>query len=122
MFFQARCPNPQNIIADTEQIYWSPVRPSDITWNFEKILIDHEGKPYKRYVPAINPQNRQIRDAIEYLLSRKKAADEAVARETNKTMKEPVLSDSIKKKLQKEADEYSVAKLARLRKTMKKHH
>ena len=121
LFFQARCPNPQKLIAETEGIYWSPVKQSDITWNYEKILIDHEGKPYKRYVPLINPKNSQVIDDIEYLLSRKKSADEAVASETKKTMKKPVLSDSITKKLQKEADEYAAAKLASLRKTMKKH-
>lgn len=66
-----RCPNPQNMITDTEQIYWSPVKQSDITWNYEKILVDHEGKPYKRYVPAMNPQNPIVRADLEYLLSRR---------------------------------------------------
>lgn len=73
-FIKARCPNPQNLIADTEQIFWSPVKQNDITWNYEKILVDHEGKPYKRYVPAINPQNNNVRNDIQYLLERRNAA------------------------------------------------
>jgi len=70
-YIKARCPNPQNMITDTEQIYWSPVTQNDITWNYEKILVDHEGKPYKRYVPAINPNNTVVRRDIEFLLERR---------------------------------------------------
>lgn len=28
---------------------WSPVCRTDIAWNFEKFLIDKDGKPFKRY-------------------------------------------------------------------------
>lgn len=31
------------------QVFWNPVRRSDVTWNFEKFLVDKEGKPVKRY-------------------------------------------------------------------------
>jgi len=34
---------------------WSPVTPNDITWNFEKFLIDKNGIPYKRYEPTDPP-------------------------------------------------------------------
>jgi len=33
----------------TNLISWTPVTGSDIAWNFEKILIDKTGRPYKRY-------------------------------------------------------------------------
>lgn len=36
-------------------ILWSPVRSTDITWNFEKILLDHMGYPVKRYLPSTEP-------------------------------------------------------------------
>ena len=29
----------------------------DIRWNFAKFLVDHEGKPYKRYSPQTNPED-----------------------------------------------------------------
>mmetsp|Transcript_6766 Transcript_6766/g.12649 ORF Transcript_6766/g.12649 Transcript_6766/m.12649 type:complete len:102 (-) Transcript_6766:241-546(-) len=30
---------------------WSPIRRSDLTWNFEKFLINQNGVPVKRYSP-----------------------------------------------------------------------
>ena len=29
-------------------IQWSPVRRNDVSWNFEKFLIDQEGVPFKK--------------------------------------------------------------------------
>lgn len=29
----------------------------DVRWNFAKFLVDHEGKPYKRYSPQTNPMD-----------------------------------------------------------------
>jgi len=40
-----------NIQPNSMPIQWSPVRRTDITWNFEKFLIDQEGNPVKRYSP-----------------------------------------------------------------------
>lgn len=97
-FLKERCPNPQSMITDTNQIYWTPVRQSDITWNFEKFLIDHEGKPYKRYVPAMNPQNPLVRNDIQTLLDRKKAADESKVNHAKKNVNRPTLADIIIKK------------------------
>lgn len=95
-YLKERCANPQQMIADTEQIYWTPVRQRDLTWNFEKFLIDHEGKPYRRYVPAMNPQNPTVRNDIQTLLARKKAADEAAAKKANKTVHKPQLAKILK--------------------------
>ena len=53
--FQSRCPSPDGTIADLESIIWSPVRNDDISWNFEKILVDHVGRPVRRYKPSVDP-------------------------------------------------------------------
>lgn len=37
------------LMQDQRFIIWNPVRRSDISWNFEKFLIDRHGKPYQRY-------------------------------------------------------------------------
>ncbi len=37
-----------------------------VKWNFEKFLIDYEGKPYKRYTKDVTLQD--MREDIEYLL------------------------------------------------------
>lgn len=39
---------------------------SDIRWNFEKFLVDHNGKPYKRYDP--NASVKHMENDINYLL------------------------------------------------------
>jgi glutathione peroxidase len=38
-------------------IQWSPVRRSDVTWNFEKFLIGKDGVPAKRYSPKFENAN-----------------------------------------------------------------
>jgi len=54
-YLRASCGQPSPFIDPTQFISWSPVTPVDITWNFEKFLIDKEGMPYKRYNPTSNP-------------------------------------------------------------------
>lgn len=65
---QSRCPAPDNFIDDVDKISWSPVRNDDITWNFEKILVDHKGQPYRRYTPTVEP--KEITEDIEKLMQK----------------------------------------------------
>lgn len=55
------------IMNDISLIDWSPVTGSDVAWNFEKILIDKTGVPFKRYSYTLLPL--QMTPDIEYLLS-----------------------------------------------------
>lgn len=41
-----------SLMADPKFIIWKPVKRSDISWNFEKFLIDAKGNPVKRYSKA----------------------------------------------------------------------
>lgn len=53
---QARCPLPGGVISQyAATVLWSPVRSDDISWNFEKVLVDHLGFPVKRYLPSTEP-------------------------------------------------------------------
>jgi len=45
---------------------WAPLRRSDISWNFEKFLINQDGVPVRRYSPGFETAN--IADDIEALL------------------------------------------------------
>jgi len=59
-WLKGRCGAPSPNFVSAPNIQWDPVLTTDITWNFEKFLIDKKGEPYKRYdpdVPAINMQN-----------------------------------------------------------------
>ncbi|QQP51144.1 Glutathione peroxidase [Caligus rogercresseyi] len=51
--------HPQNII-------WSPVKRTDIAWNFEKFLISPTGEPLRRYSKKYQTIN--IANDIEALL------------------------------------------------------
>lgn len=47
---RTRCRNPRkHLVPDKHDLYWSPVSPSDICGNFEKFLVDANGKVRYRY-------------------------------------------------------------------------
>lgn len=49
--------DPFSLMTDPKFIIWSPVRRSDVAWNFEKFLIGPEGEPFRRYsrtFPTVN--------------------------------------------------------------------
>eukprot|EP00978_Attheya_sp_CCMP212_P046692 scaffold405648_cov55-Attheya_sp.AAC.2 len=51
----------------------NPDGTKDVRWNFAKFLIDHEGKPYKRFTPKEDPST--LKDDIEFLLKKKESSD-----------------------------------------------
>ena len=56
IYFQSRCPLPGGIVSQAAtQILWAPIKSNDISWNFEKILVNHKGNPVKRYLPNTEP-------------------------------------------------------------------
>ncbi|KAL8581361.1 hypothetical protein ACOMHN_034439 [Nucella lapillus] len=56
-------------------IYYSPYRNSDVRWNFEKFLIDRQGKPVLRYHTHYQPDD--IRADIIDMLSKPETFDDA---------------------------------------------
>ena len=48
-FLKTALPLPEDdqlsLMFDPKGIIWSPVRRSDVAWNFEKFLVDASGKP-----------------------------------------------------------------------------
>lgn len=53
-FTKNLCPTNANIANETCSL-WSPIRNNDITWNFEKFLINHHGHLVYRIQPAVEP-------------------------------------------------------------------
>jgi glutathione peroxidase len=47
----------------------SPVGPSDISWNFEKFVIDRAGHVVARFAPPTKPDAPELRAAIERALA-----------------------------------------------------
>jgi len=66
-FLKSMCPRTEDRVGTTSGIHWSPIMAQDLSWNFEKFLIDREGKPYKRYNPSIRPD--QLIPDIEALIA-----------------------------------------------------
>jgi len=67
-FVRNTCPSPTGLImGNKSDITWEPVMCVDIHWNFEKFLVDKNGKPFKRYTPDVYPD--QLDSDVQYLLS-----------------------------------------------------
>lgn len=47
---------------------WGPISTSDVSWNFEKFLVDKDGRPVKRYAPAVLPNDPGLLNDIQALL------------------------------------------------------
>jgi len=58
-FLKSRCPAPGGIVWKHHKyshLLWTPVRPNDINWNFQKWLIHSNGQPYRRYSSDTIPE------------------------------------------------------------------
>lgn len=47
----------------------SPKNPSDVMWNFEKFLVDREGKVIARFAPDVKPDDPALIEAVEAALA-----------------------------------------------------
>ncbi|KII65976.1 Glutathione peroxidase [Thelohanellus kitauei] len=67
-FLKNHCPAPKGFIANQFTLGWQMVRNDDISWNFVKFLLNHEGKPVSRYGPTVYPT--RLRNHIETLMAK----------------------------------------------------
>lgn len=65
-FLKKHCRSTRNGFAGKDYLFYSPVKVNDIRWNWEKFLVNKNGKPVKRYDPSTNPENIQA-DIVELL-------------------------------------------------------
>jgi len=64
----SRCEAPVPTLQDPKMLYYTPLSVEDIRWNFEKILFDKEGQPFKRYASVTEPF--EIEEDLRYLIER----------------------------------------------------
>jgi len=66
-FLKKSLPTPsddtESLMSNPKFLIWSPVKRSDISWNFEKFLIGPDGTPLKRY--SRNFLTAEIQDDIK---------------------------------------------------------
>jgi len=48
----------------------APKQPSDVMWNFEKFLVDRQGRVVDRFAPDVTPDQPELVSAIERELSK----------------------------------------------------
>lgn len=48
---------PEAAIFYPRENFWDPIKPTDISWNFEKFILDRRGKPLLRFLPKVEPDD-----------------------------------------------------------------
>ena len=64
--FQGSCPATTDVLGPPSDYFYSPIKGSDINWNFEKFLIDGKGRPRYRFYPGTLPS--ELNPYIRYLI------------------------------------------------------
>jgi len=67
-YLKEKCPATRDYYEDAKRLHYHPIRHSDIRWNFEKFLINREGRPVYRY--DVSTRAKDIQPDIEHLLSK----------------------------------------------------
>lgn len=52
-FLKNSCPPVGDLLGDPARMFWTPMKLSDIKWNFEKFLVGPDGKPVMRWHPSV---------------------------------------------------------------------
>lgn len=54
-FLKSHCPATRDGFSNKHDLFYQPFKNWDIRWNFEKFLIDTNGRPYMRYDASTEP-------------------------------------------------------------------
>ncbi|UJR13332.1 hypothetical protein I4U23_000350 [Adineta vaga] len=54
-YLKKQCPSPIDEFHPWPNITYAPIRSNDLRWNFEKFLIDQNGRPIKRFASNVTP-------------------------------------------------------------------
>jgi glutathione peroxidase len=70
-FLKDSCPQTVVQIGKRDELRYNPIRVNDITWNFEKFLIDRNGRPRYRFHPTAWSHGEVVQPYVERLLAEK---------------------------------------------------
>ena len=88
---QSACLAPQRVLGDPGSFYYTPIANDDITWNFEKFLLDQNGQPVRRYTPDSRPLAQMRDDILQLLAEAEQQEQEAEAAKLE--VRKPVRAD-----------------------------
>ncbi|CAG9535858.1 unnamed protein product [Cercopithifilaria johnstoni] len=66
-FLKDNCPPTVPIIGKRHELMYNPIGTNDVTWNFEKFLIDKKGHPRYRFHPETWIQGTAVQPYIDEL-------------------------------------------------------
>jgi len=79
------CPPPMQKFNSMKRLMYDQHSANDVRWNFEKWLIDEDGKPFRRYAAWTTPE--EMKKDIEYLLGKTKTPiSKGNSRKTSKVL------------------------------------
>ncbi|XP_075215364.1 glutathione peroxidase-like [Lycorma delicatula] len=65
-YLKKYCPPTRDGFSDKHELFYQPIKNWDVRWNFEKFLINREGRPVMRYDGSADPS--LINDDIQRML------------------------------------------------------
>ncbi|CAG0894506.1 unnamed protein product, partial [Darwinula stevensoni] len=68
-YLKSVCPTTVSAFREKARLFYDPLDSDDIRWNFEKFLVDRDGKPYKRVHPQQLPET--LYDDVARLASKR---------------------------------------------------
>lgn len=69
-YLRSQCPPTRSYYRNfPKKISYSPIEVDDVRWNYEKFLLDIDGRPLFRYQPNTEPE--KIAQDIDYILKKK---------------------------------------------------
>ncbi|CAI4223834.1 unnamed protein product [Auanema sp. JU1783] len=68
-FLKESCPQTVDNLGKREELMYNPIKTSDITWNFEKFLIDRQGRPRYRFHPTAWTHGEVLQPFIQELMA-----------------------------------------------------
>jgi glutathione peroxidase len=70
-FLKDSCPQTVVQLGHSNELMYNPIRVNDITWNFEKFLVDRHGQPRFRFHPTAWSHGHVLQPFLEQLLAEK---------------------------------------------------
>jgi glutathione peroxidase len=67
-YLKESCPQTVLQIGKSNELMYNPIRANDITWNFEKFLVDKKGRPRFRFHPTAWSHGEVVQPFIKQLM------------------------------------------------------
>jgi len=72
-FLKKACPPTGESLGPTRSFYWDEIQTTDIVWNFEKFIIDRQGRPRYRFHPGAWSKSKFVEKYLLEVVLEKKA-------------------------------------------------